>query len=119
MFGDAQKNRLIETVLLSTHNIYFSGEIKIKKKTNFTHSYLEAWFSQLPIRSDIFASIISTLSQRIQFSFQKKTKFYNFNYCYYKNVYFNLCSGQNLMSVSLATKALCFLIPHPQLYGIE
>ena len=36
----AQKNRLIETVLLSTHNICFGWEIK---KINFqSHAYLEA-----------------------------------------------------------------------------
>ena len=41
----AQKNRLIETVLLSTHNICFGREIK---KTFFnTHSYLEAYISTL------------------------------------------------------------------------
>ena len=35
----AQKNRLIQTVLLSTHNTCFGREIR---KLNFTHSYLEA-----------------------------------------------------------------------------
>ena len=35
----AQKNRLIETVLLSTHNIWFGWEIR---KFLNTHSYLEA-----------------------------------------------------------------------------
>ena len=34
----AQKNRLIETVLLSTHNICFDWEIR--KLFSFTHSYL-------------------------------------------------------------------------------
>ena len=31
---EAQKNRLIETVLLSTHNICFDQEIRIMKKVN-------------------------------------------------------------------------------------
>ena len=37
-FGD-QKNCLPEMVLLSTHNIRFSLELR---KTNFKHSYVEA-----------------------------------------------------------------------------
>ena len=38
----AQKNRLIETVLLSTHNIWFGWELR---KLFFfgTHSYLKSW----------------------------------------------------------------------------
>ena len=36
----AQKNRLIETVLLSAHNISFGLEIR-KKQFSSTHSYLE------------------------------------------------------------------------------
>ena len=39
----AQKNHLIERVLLSTHNIYFGGEIR--KIFSVTHIYLEASFS--------------------------------------------------------------------------
>ena len=48
----AQKNRLIETVLLSTHNIYFGQEIR---KLNFhfafwiMHSYLETGWSQITL----------------------------------------------------------------------
>ena len=37
----AQKNRLIETVLLSTHNICYSCEIR--KLFFITHFYLDAW----------------------------------------------------------------------------
>ena len=41
----AQKNHLIEIVLLSTHNICFGWEIKKKEKKSDTHSYLGAWHS--------------------------------------------------------------------------
>ena len=51
---DAQKNRLIQTILLSTHNICFAGEIR---KLIFTmHSYLEAWTLIIP-----FCMTVSTL----------------------------------------------------------
>ena len=41
MFLGAQKNRLIETVLLSTHNICFG--LEIRKLIFGTHSKLKSW----------------------------------------------------------------------------
>ena len=38
----AQKNRLIETVLLSTHNIYFG--LELRKLFLITHSYLQVCY---------------------------------------------------------------------------
>ena len=56
----AQKNRLIDTVVLNTHNICFGLEIKRKSVTN---SYLWAWH-MLARLSVLLASILNSLNGR-------------------------------------------------------
>ena len=63
----ALKNRLIEMVLLSTHNICFGWEIR--KSFLITHCYLEAWFNTF---SNEERSDLRKVTLRIKLSLKRR-----------------------------------------------